>query len=503
VGENESKNKEVDRFLPVPNNWILSDIHTISKEIYRYPTFYGMEHLLTGVPVIRGEHIRIDGSISHEWSNYWFISAELSQTYPRTILELDDIIMSVRGSVGKTGIIDEALQNSQLSPNCIKISVHKNNIFPKYVLFYSKSLIFQKMITELSNSTTIQTIKSSLFDQIVIPIPPLPEQRRIVTKIEELFTQLDAGIASLKKAQAKLKRYRQAVLKAAFEGRLTLEWREEHPNESSQFLKLIKERWETNHKGKKFSLIDTSELPKLPNGWNWLTFEQVSQRVVVGHVGPIKHEYIETGIPFLRSQNVRENHFDPNGLKFISSEFHKKLKKSMLLPNDVLIIRSGSIGISCVLPESIKEANCCDLTVVKQPYGILPKLAAYYMNSIAQRRVHAQKVGVALIHFNTKVLAAMPIPVPPIEEQKIILFEIERYLSIVEKLENSVERSLRQSESLRQSILKRAFEGKLVPQDPKDEPASVLLERIRAEKALHQTKTKSPKTPKRKIKNGN
>ena len=150
------------------------------------------------------------------------------------------------------------------------------------------------------------------------------------------------------------------------------------------------------------------------------------------------------------------------------------------------------------MPENIKEANCCDLTVVKQPFGILPKLAAYYMNSIAQRRVHAQKVGVALIHFNTKVLASMPIPIPPIEEQKIILAEIERYLSIAEKVEFSIETSLRQADSLRQSILKRAFEGKLVPQNPNDEPASVLLERIKAEKARHQTEAKKVKNTQRK-----
>jgi type I restriction enzyme S subunit len=372
----------------------------------------------------------------------------------------------------------------------------------------ASSEIQENLRSGASTTTNISNISNRIIDDISLKIPPLSEQHRIVTKIEELLTQLDAGVASLKKVQAQLKRYRQAVLKAAFEGRLTQEWREKNQTDDKSLLEYLKRNWEKYHKGKKFTKIDFSNLLLLPEGWLWSNFDQISQRVTVGHVGPMKEEYIEHGIPFLRSQNVRSNRFDPDGLKYISPEFHTKIKKSTLFPNDIVVVRSGNVGVSCVIPEFLKEANCSDLVIVKQSYGILPSLGAYYMNSTALRLVNAKKVGVALTHFNTKSMAEMVVPLPPIEEQKFLLAEIERLFSIADEIELTITISLRQAETLRQSILKRAFEGKLVPQDPTDEPASILLERIKAEKALYAAeekkgKTLQPKSPKRKIKNAN
>ncbi len=192
----------------------------VTKLIYRYPTFYGMEHHNKGVPVIRGEHINFDGTISHDWSDYWFVSSNVSKSFPRTVVELHDLIMSVRGSVGKLGVIDDALIGAQVSPNCIRISLDHNSCLPRYLLYYLKSTSGQSLIHVNVNATTIQTIKASLISETPIPLPPLPEQARIVARIEELFTQLEAGTAALRRVQAGLKRYKVSVLKAAVEGKL-------------------------------------------------------------------------------------------------------------------------------------------------------------------------------------------------------------------------------------------------------------------------------------------
>ena len=359
--------------------------------------------------------------------------------------------------------------------------------------------------------TTRFKLNQSSMRKIPFSLSPLPEQRAIVSKIEQLFSDLDNGIDNFKKAQEQLKRYRQSVLKAACEGRLVpteaelacAEGRDYEPANVllARILKERREKWNGKGKYKEPAVPDTNGLSELPEGWAWATFDQVSDRVTVGHVGSMKDEYVESGIPFLRSQNVRENKFESNGLKFISREFYEKLKKSSLQPGDLVVVRSGSVGTTCVIPETLTEANCSDLVIVKQPHAIHPQYGAFYMNSIAQSRINAKKVGVALTHFNTKSMAEMPIPIPPLMEQRHIVDDVERRLSICDKLETTITESLQKAESLRQSILKKAFEGKLLSEKeleearnaPDWEPAEKLLERIKAEKTNTKRKNKGKK----------
>jgi type I restriction enzyme S subunit len=194
-------------------------------------------------------------------------------------------------------------------------------------------------------------------------------------------------------------------------------------------------------------------------------------------------EYIPEGIPFLRSQNVRANRFDNVGLKYVSGDFHKRIIKSKLLPGDVAIVRSGNVGTACVIPDTLGEANCSDLVVIQRPHGIDPLFVAYYMNSMAQRYVRAGRVGVALTHFNTKSVAALPVPVPPMKEQQRIVAETERQLSNIDYLEQILFQVEHRAVQCRSSILTAAFSGKLASQDTNDEPASVLLDRIATERA--------------------
>ncbi|MHC4454519.1 MAG: restriction endonuclease subunit S, partial [Planctomycetota bacterium] len=304
-----------------------------------------------------------------------------------------------------------------------------------------------------------------------IPIAPQNEQKSIVSEIEKQFSRLDEAVVALKRIKANLKHYKASVLKAAVEGKLTEEWRKEHPDiePASELLKRIlverRRKWEEDHPKKKYKKpysLNITDLPVLPNKWTWATFEQVSNRVTVGHVGPMKNEYVEKGIPFLRSQNVRENKYNPKGLKFISAAFHDKLQKSALKPGDIVVVRSGSVGVSCAIPVILPEANCSDLVIVKEPKAIIPEYGAYYMNSITNTRVASKRVGVALTHFNTKSMAAMSVPVPTIAEQQEIVYEVERRLSIIDEAEMEIDKNLKRAERLRQSILKKAFSGRLI-----------------------------------------
>lgn len=348
------------------------------------------------------------------------------------------------------------------------------------------------------------------FDGTAVVLPPEREQQRIVDEVEKQFTRLDAAVAGLQRVKANLKRYRASVLKAACEGRLVpteaeLARREGRSFEAGEELlkRILKERrarWEEDQLAKMTATghspwdstwktryrepadVEAETNGAVPEGWTWANWDQLSRRVTVGHVGPMKHEYVADGIPFLRSQNVRPNRFDTEGLLHISPEFHAKLAKSTLMPGDVVIVRSGSVGVACVVPEALGEANCSDLVLVQCPLMLLPQFGCFYMNSTAKRRVSRGQVGVALAHFNTASVASLPVPLPPLSEQHRIVAEVERRLSVVDELEATVEMNLARCVRLRQSILKVAFEGRLVPQDPNDEPADVLLERIRRER---------------------
>jgi len=359
----------------------------------------------------------------------------------------------------------------------LKALTPSDHIFAEYLLYHALAFNNEIRRSCSKDGTTVESLEFSALKEYPVPVAPLPEQHRIVARIEELFSRLDVGVEALRRAKGQLQRYRQSVLQAAVEGRLTAEWRAAHPEVEAAQISLKQHRL-----SQKEELQDISDLPVLPSKWIWTTFDQVSDRVTVGHVGPMKDEYIENGIPFLRSQNVRENKFDPTGLKFISEEFNEKLKKSILHPGDLVVVRSGDVGTACVIPDTLKIANCSDLVIVKQPRAIDPRFAAYYMNSLARARVNSQQVGIALRHFNTKSMAKFPVPVPPLAEQMVIVSLVNKSLNQIDNVEAAIVPNLNYADRLRQSILQRAFQGKLVPQDPNDEPASLLLERIRVER---------------------
>lgn len=294
--------------------WTQKSLGELAKVIYRYPTFYGMEHLNDGVPVIRGEHINADGTISHDWTDYWYVSSEISQSFPRTVVELHDLIMSVRGSVGKLGIIDESLQGAQVSPNCIRISLDKDICSPKFLLYFLKSAYAQSLIQGNVNATTIQTIKASSLSETPIPVPPLPEQERIVAKIEELFTQLEAGTAALRRVQAGVKRYKASVLKAAVSGRLV------NGN------------------------VEIGE-GELLDGWRWAKVGDIAEH----RLGKMLDKEKNKGElrPYLRNLNVRWFEFDLSDIQYMRVT-DEELENITVRKGDLVVCEGGEPGRAAV-----------------------------------------------------------------------------------------------------------------------------------------------------------
>ncbi|MFH1929150.1 MAG: restriction endonuclease subunit S [Chloroflexota bacterium] len=337
-------------------------------------------------------------------------------------------------------------------------------------------------------------VPTAYMREIEIPLPPLAEQRRIVAKIEELFSQLDAGVAALDQAKAQLKRYRQAVLKHAFEGKLTQAWREAHKDElepASALLERIKMEREKAATGKRrrkpLPPLDTSELPE---GWVWARLEIVCEKVQDGsHFSPTD-QFPSPGpdrFLYVTAKNIKEHGIDLSNITYVDGPFHRSIyRRCNPEYGDVLLIKDGvKTGVATVNSLSEQFSLLSSVALIKPKRGLVyPRLLKHFLNSPQGFiMITGQMTGTAIKRIILARIRESYMPLPAIMEQQQIVAEVERRLSVADAVEQMILSSESEARRLRQSILKRAFQGKLVPQDPSDEPAQVLLERIKAEKA--------------------
>jgi type I restriction enzyme S subunit len=225
----------------------------------------------------------------------------------------------------------------------------------------------------------------------------------------------------------------------------------------------------------------------LPLGWAAATVGSISERVVVGFVGPGKQHYRPDGVPFLMGKNIRNGTIDLSNVEKITPSFHRSLPKSELHAGDVVVVRIGRSGDAAVVPESLGPANCSGLVIVKRPTGVSPEFLARYFNSPAGKMASAAEVrGVTRQTLNTQKIEQASVPVPPLNEQKRIVAKIEALQARSDAAREALDAIPPLLEQFRQSVLAAAFRGDLTKKwreaHPEVEPASMLLERIRAER---------------------
>lgn len=342
--------------------------------------------------------------------------------------------------------------------------------------------------------TTRPKLNQSPMRKIPLPLPPLPEQHRIVAKIEGLFTKLDAGVGALKKVKAEFKRYRQAVLKYAFEGKLTEEWREANKGKiepASVLLERIKEEREKEAKGKfkELPAVDTSDLPELPDGWVWTWLGDTAD--FKNGINFTKHQKGDKGILTIDVLNMYSKGIFVDLYNLYRVD--KPVNEDYLLKyGDVLFVRSSvkreGVGWTSAFKDINEPVTFCGFIIRARPrdQSILPEYVTYFLRTDSARGLIVSKGSqVTITNINQDSLGKTPVPLAPFLEQHQIVEEIERRFSVADEVEKVVDQSLKQAERMRQSILKRAFEGKLVPQDPNDEPAERLLARITVERAIN------------------
>lgn len=359
-------------------------------------------------------------------------------------------------------------------------------------------------------------VPSAFIAEALYPLAPLAEQKRIVEAIEQYLTELDAAVTSLRQNKEKLKLARAATLKYAVEGKLTEQWRAEHPatESASELLeRILQERrakWEADELAKMAARgvvpkddrwkekykepvgPDATDLPELPDGWCWATVEQLAspepRSIQSGPFGSalLHSEFQDEGILAIGIDNVLDGYFSMGRQHRINREKYEELRKFTARPLDVLITVMATVGRCCVVPADLETA-----IITKHVYRITVNQTAispYFLvlclssGGEVHQQLFGQVQGMTRPGINGEILRRIAVPLPPLAEQQQIVAEVERRLSIIAQTEAVLDINLKLAESARQSILEKAFAGKLVLQDPNDEPASVLLERIREER---------------------
>ena len=386
-------------------------------------------------------------------------------------------------------------------------------ISPQFVYHFVSSRSFRHVAEHnMSGAVGQRRVTTPYLSACTIPVPPTAEQHRIVAKIEELFSELDQGVASLKTAREQLKVYRQSLLKNAFEGKLTAAWRAAHRNqlETAAALqqRIARERqaryqqqladWQTaGQAGPKpktpkplppLTAEELAELPELPEGWGWVKLGALIDEPAYGTSK--KCDYETAGVGVLRIPNVVSGKVDATDLKF--AQFSPEETAAYRLETgDLLMIRSnGSVSIvgKCALVSPPDTAYLYAGYLIRlrplQPL-VQPAYLAQLLSSHELRKQieYKAKSTSGVNNINSGEIQSLVLPICGLTEQKLILAELESKLSEADQLDQTLATALQQADALRQSILKKAFCGQLVAQDPNDEPATALLERIRAGKS--------------------
>lgn len=321
-----------------------------------------------------------------------------------------------------------------------------------------------RVVSELyskSHGTGMVHITKEPFMATPIPVPPLPEQERIVSRIEELFSQLDDGVETLKKTKAQLAVYRQAVLKEAFEGKLTEDWRKEHSNGLLDIMDAISKEKERKHITKDFHLEGDITLPELPSSWKWVFIGDISSGT---EYGTSQKSQKEGKVPVIRMGNMQNGIIDWTDLAFSSDD--EEIKKYKLFKGDVLFNRTNSpelVGKTSIYRGEREALFAGYLIRINQFDCINPEYLTYYMNSFTAKN-YGNKVktdGVNQSNINGTKLCSYPFPLCSAKEQAQVVFDLENRLSVCDSIEQTVDAALQQTDALRQSILKQAFEGEL------------------------------------------
>lgn len=401
-------------------------------------------------------------------------------------------------------------------------------IDPRYIYYFISSQRFRRDAEHnMTGAVGQRRVPASHIAEHPLPLAPTREQTRIVDKISVLSSGLDSAVESLRKALAQVKYHRQAVLKHAFEGKLTADWRASHPATTPQMLithlqdsresryRDAVKRWESSRKKaagteplaqpKKPSVVPvptkTAEdlRAKFPDTWAIVSVSEASAHIVdCLHSTPT---FVSRGRPCIDSTCIEDNKLLRDRLRFVDDETYvDRIQRMKPEIGDVILVREGSKKIGTCLVVTFDLDFCLGqrMMMFRLESSIVPQFFCYYVQSLQFRRQYKPLIGgSASPHLNIGDIKVMGVPLCDTAEQLEIVNRLDAVLSRIDQLEEDIQHQIAETDALRESVLKRAFSGQLVEQDAGDESALILLERIKdGLKARTTAKTRSKRKTK-------
>jgi type I restriction enzyme S subunit len=526
-----------DSTFSLPMGWVeepLHDVAEINPILDKTRFADDLEVSFVPMPAVEATTGSIDVSETRQFSN-------VKKGYT-AFRERDVLFAKITPCMenGKMAIAPDLVNDLGFGSTEFHVIRPHNGVVPEYIYYFVSSQQFRYDAEHnMTGAVGQRRVPAPYLSKYLIPVPPTKTQHRIVAKIEELFSELDKGIESLKTAREQLKVYRQAILKHAFEGKLTAQWREDNKDEletADQLLPRIQKERETHHKQQleewkdaakaweengredkkprkpkvlkplpKPTVEELDELFELPESWTWIRPEIISapENYAIG-IGPFGSnlkvsDYRKSGVPLIFVRNITRSDFSRD-LKYIDRSKYLELIAHSVKPLDLLITKRGDPPGDCEIypdkcPDAVLTADCLKFRLWEK--YVDRRFYRYCINSnLARKQLGLITKGVAQKKISTGRFKTILLPFLCLDEQQVIADHLDQLFSVSEQQEQVILQSLQKSETLRQSILKKAFSGQLVEQDPNDEPASVLLERIKAEKAVQAKDRKRIRKPK-------
>ena len=392
-------------------------------------------------------------------------------SHPNKIAECGDILISVRAPVGPTNLCRE---RSCIGRGLAAIRPH-DGIPSHYVLFYFRSI--EPWLTTQGTGSTFTQISRADLEEINVCLAPLDEQRRIVAKLEKLLAKVGACQQRLAKISVLLKRFRQSVLAAACSSHLTADWREENPDAEPYAVE---------------SEVETGG--EFPPNWKVTRLGPLTTLVTSGSRGWAKY-YADSGSIFIRAQNINSDFLNLDDIAFVRPPVSAEGLRTKVRQHDILITITGAnVTKSALVEELLEDAYVSQhVALVRLRDARLAKFLFYFVVSPTdgRKQLQAAAYGQGKPGLNLDNIRDVLVDLPPLAEQQEIVRRVETLFALADQIEARYAKAKAYVEKLTQSILAKAFHGELVPQDPNDAPASILLESIRQTKSNDQPKRKT------------
>ena len=490
----------------LPMGWDRCDLGTVISVKNGY-AFKSSDYSTEGIPLVRISDIQ-EGKVNLK--NSVFIPKEKANL-DFTVQNGDLLIAMSGATTGKVGIYtgkEICLQNQRVGN--FKVLSHQL-LNTRFRDFYVLSL--GKKIEDAAYGGAQPNISSSVLESLEISIPPLNEQRRIVDKLDRIGDRHRTARNELNHIPKLIARYKQAVLAAAGTGKLTEDWREENPNveSASELLKQIQKKRNKEHEKasalatsksrRKPKSIDNSEFKdfefdfpenfNFPESWSLCNCKMLADLITDGeHATPVR---TEDGIFLLSARNIQNGFLSFAKVDYIPDyEYERIIKRCNPEKNDILISCSGSVGRVCRVPDNVKFTMVRSVALIKLQYNL--ELSEYLelalQSTISQSQILKLQKATAQANLFIGQIGKIVIPLPPLEEQKEIVRRVEKMFEKIDRMEEEYQKAAKLCDRLEQATLAKAFRGELVPQDPNDEPASVLLEQVKSQRSKGKIKSK-------------